>query len=77
VVALIAPRPILFMTGGEDAGSPVDGIHAIEDAVRPAYRLYGKEVNFQSTIYDGLGHVYTPEMWARTVRWMEDRLSPR
>lgn len=75
VVSLLAPRPVLFMTGGEDAGSPVDGIHAIEAAVRPAYRLYGKEQDFQSTIYEGLGHVYTPEMWARTVSWMQERLA--
>jgi dienelactone hydrolase len=75
VVALIAPRPVLFMTGGEDAGSPVDGIHAIEAAVRPAYRLYGKEQNFQSSIYEGLGHVYTREMWDRTAGWMDHQLA--
>ena len=77
VVALIAPRPVLFMTGGEDGGSPVDGIHAIEAAVRPAYRLYGKEQDFQSTIYEGLGHVYTREMWDRTVAWMDRQLAGR
>ena len=75
VVALIAPRPVLFMTGSEDAGSPVDGIHAIEAAVRPAYRLYRKEQDFQSTIYEGLGHVYTREMWDRTVAWMDRQLA--
>ena len=74
VVALIAPRPVLFMTGGQDGGSPVDGIHAIEAAVRPVYRLFGTEADFQSTVYDGLGHVYTPEMWDRTVNWMDQRL---
>lgn len=73
VVALLAPRPVLFMTGDQDGGSPVDGIHAIEQAVRPAYRLYGKEEAFQSTIYPGLGHVYTPQMWQRTLVWMSER----
>lgn len=71
VVALIAPRPVLFMTGDQDAGSPPDGIRKIEAAVRPAYRLYGKEDQFHNTIYPGLGHVYTPEMWGRTLEWLD------
>ncbi len=74
VVALIAPRPILFQTGDQDHGSPVDGIRAIEKAVRPAYLLYGKEGAFQSVIYPGLAHVYTPEMWMKTLAWMDGHL---
>ena len=74
VVALIAPRPVLFQTGDQDNGSPVDGIHAIESAVRPVFRLYGKEDAFQSLIYPGQAHVYTPKMWARTLAWMDEHL---
>jgi dienelactone hydrolase len=77
VVALLAPRPALFMNGDQDAGSPADGIRAIENAVRPAYRLYGQEAAFQSTLYPGQGHVYTPAMWARTLAWMEEHLRRR
>jgi len=74
VVALIAPRPVLFQTGDSDGGSPVDGIHAIDAAVRPVYRLYGSDDAFQNLIYPGLGHVYTPEMWAKTLAWMDEHL---
>src|ERR1039458_1948400 len=74
VVALLAPRPALFMNGDQDGGSPTDGIRAIEKSVRPAYRLYDKESEFQSFIYAGQGHVYTPEMWARTLAWIDDKL---
>jgi dienelactone hydrolase len=74
VVALIAPRPALFMNGGQDDGSPADGIQAIEAAVKPVYSLYGKPGNFQSFIYPEQGHVYTPEMWAKTLAWMEQWL---
>ena len=74
IVALIAPRPVLFQTGDRDSGSPVDGVHAIESAVRPAYRLYAADEAFQSIIYPGLGHVYTPEMWDRTLKWLEQHL---
>jgi dienelactone hydrolase len=75
IVALIAPRPVLFMTGSEDIGSPADGIKAIESAVRPVYRLYDKEKDFQSQIYNGLGHVYTREMWDQTLSWLDNHLN--
>ena len=74
VVALIAPRPVLFMTGDQDGGSPPDGIRAIEAAVRPVYGLYGKDDQFENIIYPGLGHLYTQEMWAKTVAWLETKL---
>jgi len=74
VVALIAPRPALFMNGDSDGGSPEDGIHAIEATVRSAYRLYGEEDNFQSTVYPNQGHVYTPQMWVRTLAWLDAKL---
>ena len=71
IVALIAPRPVLFLDGDQDGTSPVDGIHAIESAVRPVYRLYGKEKEFESVVYAGQGHLYTPEMWGKTLDWMD------
>jgi dipeptidyl aminopeptidase/acylaminoacyl peptidase len=74
VVALAAPRPLLFMTGDQDGGSPVDGIRSIEASVRPVYGLYGKEADFTSEIYPGIGHVYLPEMWEKTLQWMDRRL---
>ena len=77
VIALIAPRPVLFMNGGEDPGSPTDGIKAIEAAARPAWRLAGKEANFQIIIYPGVGHVYTPEMWEKTLAWLDEKLKAK
>ncbi len=74
VIALIAPRPVLFMTGDQDGGSPPDGIRQIEAAARPAWKLSGKEADLQSIIYPGLGHVYTPEMWSNTLAWLQKRL---
>jgi dienelactone hydrolase len=76
VVALAAPRPMLFQTGDQDFGSPVEGIRHIEAAVRPVYGLYGAEASFENVIYPGLGHVYTPEIWDRTTRWLDSHLRP-
>jgi dienelactone hydrolase len=76
VVALAAPRPMLFQTGDQDFGSPVEGLRAIESAVRGVYRLYDADRQFENLIYPGLGHVYTPEMWSKTVAWLNRELKP-
>ena len=75
IVALLAPRPVLFLDGDQDATSPVDGIRVIEAAVRPVYKLYDREVNFESVVYAGQGHVYTPEMWQKTLTWLDRHLN--
>ena len=74
VVALAAPRPMLFMTGDQDFGSPTEGVRIIESKVRPVYRLYGEENRFENILYPGVGHVYLPEMWNKTLAWMDARL---
>lgn len=76
VIALIAPRPVLFMTGDQDGGSPPSGIRTIDAKVRPVYGLYGAPDHFVNEIYPGLGHVYTPEMWGKMLAWMEAHLDP-
>jgi dienelactone hydrolase len=74
VVALIAPRPILFMTGDADAGSPVSGVRRIGDVVQQVYALYGQESAFANQVYPGVGHTYTPAMWAEMKRWFREQL---
>ena len=74
LIALIAPRPVLFMTGDADEGSPVDGIREIEARVKLVYALYGSSGSFQNEIFPGLGHQYLPEMWAKTLAWFDEKL---
>ncbi len=71
VIALAAPRPVLFMTGDQDSGSPVAGVRRLGEIVGQVYALHGRADHFESTIYPGVGHVYLPEMWDRTLQWME------
>ena len=71
IMALAAPRPMLFMTGDKDLGSPIRGIRHLEAKLRPAYGLYRAEANFENIVYPGLGHVYLPEMWDKMVGWMD------
>jgi dienelactone hydrolase len=57
----IAPRPMLFLTGGRDPGSPADGIRRIAATARQAYALYDRPAHFESRIYPRVGHRYTSD----------------
>jgi dienelactone hydrolase len=74
VVGLIAPRPLLTLTGDKDAGSPVDGVRLINAFQEYLYKLYGKTENFRGLIYKGIRHEYTPEMWKETLSWLKKHL---
>ena len=74
IISLIAPRPVLFMTGDRDIGSPVSGIKKIEGIVQRVYKLYGLDSEFQNTIYPNTAHEYTPAMWSRMLLWMDAKL---
>lgn len=71
VIGLIAPRAALFLTGDQDGGSPVAGIRKIESIVAGIYRLHGAAERFESRVYEGMGHVYTRDMWQRMLAWMD------
>ena len=74
VVALAAPRPLLFQSGALDGGSPVEGIEIIEKKARRAYSLYGRDQDFQSVVFADTGHVYLPQMWDQTLAWLDAKL---
>ncbi len=74
VVGLIAPRAHLTLTGDQDAGSPADGVRTINAFQGHLYRLYGKEDHFRGVVYPTVGHLYTPEMWEETLRWLKSHL---
>jgi dienelactone hydrolase len=74
VIACAAPRPMLFMTGDRDPGSPEAGIRAIEEKVAPVYQLMGHAGAFKSVIYRNTGHVYSPAAWDQMVGWMDAHL---
>ena len=77
VLALIAPRPFLALTGELDAGSPADGVRALERAVGGTYQALDGGDRFRSILYPEVGHAYTPEMRAEMLAWFERWLRPR
>ncbi len=74
IVGLIAPRPLLTLTGDRDEGSPADGIQIINAFQEYLYRCYGRSDNFRGLLYPGVGHAYTPDMWQETLRWLAKNL---
>lgn len=74
VVALIAPRPLLTLTGNQDSGSPVEGVNIINNYCKDIYDLYGVPDNFDGKVYDGVGHEFTPAMWDNAMLFFENHL---
>jgi dienelactone hydrolase len=74
VVALLAPRPALFLTGELDAGSPADGIKVIEAKAGGVYTAVGAGDRFRSVRYPDVGHTYTPEMRKEVLAWFDKHL---
>jgi len=76
IYALVAPRPMLMLSGDQDGGAPTDGIEVLEKKLAAIYKLYGQEGRFRSVVYRNTGHEYLPEMKEEMTRWFERHLPP-
>ena len=74
IYSLVAPRPMLMLSGDQDGGAPADGVVTLEKKLAAVYRLHGKEDHFRSVLYKNTGHEYLPEMKAEMVEWFEKHL---
>jgi dienelactone hydrolase len=74
VLGLIAPRPLLTVTGARDAGSPADGVRALHRFCRGLWALHGRDRNFRGRLDPGVGHAYTRDMWNQVVAWFDVHL---
>lgn len=62
IVSLTAPRTQRILVGDADPLSPVDGVRTIDRFARHIYDLYDAADHFETLIYPGLAHEYTPAM---------------
>ena len=74
IYALIAPRPMLMLSGDQDGSAPPDGIEVLEKKLGAVYRLYGKPDDFRSVLYKNTGHEYLPEMREEMIHWFQRTL---
>jgi len=77
VLALIAPRPFLALTGELDAGSPADGVRELAAQVGAVYAALGAPERFRSILYPETGHTVTPQMRAELLAWFDRWLAPK
>ena len=63
VLALIAPRPFVGLSGIDDHIFPFDGVARVVEGARPAYRSFDAEVNIEA-VAAPFGHrYYAEESW--------------
>jgi dienelactone hydrolase len=74
IYALVAPRPMLMLSGDQDGGAPTDGILVLEKKLAAVYGLYGQAGKFRSVLYRNTGHEYLPEMKVEMLAWFENHL---
>jgi fermentation-respiration switch protein FrsA (DUF1100 family) len=66
--AVLPPRPLLMQHGTLDETVSVEGVIALEEALRPLYAYTPERLHLE--LYPGLGHVYPDEMEQQAVEWM-------
>jgi dienelactone hydrolase len=71
ILALLAPRPFLALTGDTDPGSPLEGMRKLERILTQFYALYGNTDAFRSVIYPRTGHVYDDPMKQAMIEWFD------
>ena len=74
VMALLAPRPFLALTGDRDSGSPPAGMVKLEQILNRFYKLYNKPDSFKSIVYPETGHVYNDDQKQKMVEWFNRHL---
>ena len=74
IYALVAPRPMLMLSGDRDRGLPLDGIKILESKLGSVYRLYDRADDFHSIVYRNTGHEYLPEMQTAMLAWFQKHL---
>lgn len=75
IYALVAPRPLLMLSGDRDGGLPLEGIEILEKKLGKVYRLHDKSDAFRSAVYRKTGHEYLPEMKDELVGWLNRHLA--
>jgi dienelactone hydrolase len=74
IYSMVAPRPMLMLSGDQDYNAPPDGIEILEKKIGAVYQLYGEPQNFRSVLYQNTGHEYLPEMHEEMIKWFQRAL---
>lgn len=70
ILSLAAPKPLLVITGAKDDQFPVEGVLALDEAVRQKYSSLGVEEAAALFVMPRRGHYYAPEAIDLTVDFL-------
>jgi dienelactone hydrolase len=73
ILALIAPRPMLFANSDKDSIFPMDANRRIAARMRTLYGLYGKESLTDEYVSSG-GHAYRPDLRVAVFKFLNKHL---
>jgi pimeloyl-ACP methyl ester carboxylesterase len=76
MLPLIAPRPLLVISGEKDPINPLPGLRLCEEATNAAYAKAGASDKFNVIVEPNTGHGVTPDAHAAAVEWFVKWLSP-
>jgi predicted esterase len=69
MLPLIAPRPLLVISGDKDPINPLQGLRLCEEATDAAYAQVGASDKFKVIVEPDTGHNVTPDAHAAAVEW--------
>jgi len=76
MLTLIAPRPLLAISGENDPINPLPGVRLCEKAADEAYKEAHATDKFKLIIEPKAGHTVTPESQTAAAEWFEKWLTP-
>jgi dienelactone hydrolase len=76
MLPLIAPRPLLVVTGDSDALTPLAGVQEAATAAERAYRSARAADHFRLLVQRNTGHEFTPDAQRVALDWLTTWLKP-
>jgi fermentation-respiration switch protein FrsA (DUF1100 family) len=71
MLPLIAPRPLLVISGDKDPMNPVPGLRLCEQSTKPAYAADGAADKFNVILQANTGHAVTKPAEAEAIKWFQ------
>lgn len=69
MIPLVAPRPLLVISGEKDPNNPLPGLQLCEAAGKAAYEKAGAAAKFKVLVEANTGHSVTPAAQTAAVEW--------
>lgn len=76
MLAAIAPRPLLILSGEKDPANPLEGAQFAFAAAEDAYKKAKAEDRLKMDVAKGVGHSVTEEQVEMALDWLERWLKP-